>query len=105
MLSGGHEISRSDASTEDIDTATKDLDGQLLASIEIDPTRGTSVFEFDLETTLQTWPSVDDETHWMLYMSSGDVFSYRGDGFYSQGPGDQSPDKQVWRSLEPGRAV
>lgn len=106
VLSGGNEIGRSNASYDEIDAAAKELDGQLLTAAEADPTQGTSAFEFDLGATLQTWPyGGGDDTQWMLYMPSGDVFSYREDGFYSQGLGSQPPDEQVWQTLRPDRTA
>jgi hypothetical protein len=102
VLSGGEEVAWSEASDDEIGAAAKELDGQLLTAAEADPAQGTSAFEFDLGATLQTWPyGSGDDTQWMLYMPSGDVFSYRENGFYSLGPGSQSPDEQVWQTLRP----
>ena len=103
MLSGGKEIAWSEASDKEIGAAAKELDGQVLTAAEADPAQGTSVFEFDQGAILQTWPYGSGDTQWMLYMQSGDVFSYREDGSYSLGPGSQPPDEKVWQSLQPAR--
>jgi hypothetical protein len=44
---------------------------------------------------LETWPwSSGDEEQWMLFMKSGEVFTYWADGRYSQGPGNQRTDEE-----------
>jgi hypothetical protein len=102
VLSGGTEIAWSEASDEEIGAAVKELDGQLLTAVEADPARGTSVFEFDHGASIHTWPyGSGGDTQWMLYMPSGDVFSYREDGLYSFGPESRSPDELVWQPLRP----
>lgn len=99
LLSRGEEIAWSDASDKKIAAAVKELDGQILTAAEADPAQGTSLFKFDLGATLQTWPYGRDDTQWMLYMPSGDVFSYRDDGSYSLEPGSQPAEQIVWHSL------
>ena len=106
VLSGSEEIAWSEASDKEIDAAAKELDGQVLTAAEADPAQGTSVFEFDQGATLQTWPyGCGDDIQWMLYMPSGDAFSYREDGSYSLGPGSQPPDEEVWQPLRPASTV
>jgi hypothetical protein len=101
VLSGGEEIGWSEDSDKKIGAAVNELDGQVLTAAEADPAQGTSVFKFDLGATLQTWPYGRGDTQWMLYMQSGDVFSYREDGSYSLGPGSQPPEQTVWQPLRP----
>jgi hypothetical protein len=102
VLSRGEEIAWSEASDKKISAATNEFDGQILTAAEADPAQGTSVFKFDLGATLQTWPyGSGDDTQWMLYMPSGDVFSYREDGSYSSGPGSLPPEQVVWQPLRP----
>ncbi|QND73997.1 hypothetical protein [Tardiphaga robiniae] len=101
VLSRGEEIAWSEASDKKISAATSELDGQILTAAEADPAQGTSVFKFDLGATLQTWPYGSGDTQWMLYMPSGDVFSYREDGSYSSGPGSLPPEQVVWQPLRP----
>ncbi|MBA3811806.1 MAG: hypothetical protein H0X27_09255 [Caulobacteraceae bacterium] len=102
MLSDGAEIAWSEASDDTIGRAASDLDGRLLTGLEVDPPRGTSVFHFEGGRSLRTWPYDGGlEEQWMLHMKSGDIFEYRGDGFYSLGPGDRSMDEAVWHPLRP----
>jgi hypothetical protein len=101
VLSNGTELAGSEASDEQIASAIIELDGQLLAGVEADPTKGTSAFSFDQGGAIQTWPYPDGggDEQWMLYMKSSEVFSYRGDGRYSLGPVNQSLDDTIWQSL------
>jgi hypothetical protein len=103
VTSGRKVIAWSEATDRDIATVAKELDGQMLTAAEADPAQGTSVFEFDHgATVLQTWPyGTGGDIQWMLYMQSGDVFSYREDGSYSLGPGSQPPEEKVWQLLRP----
>jgi hypothetical protein len=39
------------------------------------------------------------DEQWMLYMKSGDVFTYRGDGYYSLGPGSRPINDEMWQPL------
>ncbi len=72
----------------------KELDGQKLLQVEIDPSRGHSVFTFDLGSRLETMPYNADSDQWLLYEPSGKVFSYRADGMYSHQPGNTPPSRQ-----------
>ncbi len=107
VVSGRKEIACSEAPDRDIAAAAKELDGQMLTVAEADPAQGTSVFEFEHgAATLQTRPyGTGGDTQWMLYMRSGDVFSYREDGSYSLGPASQPPDERVWRLLRSNTTV
>ena len=72
----------------------KELDGQNLLQVEVDPSLGTSVFIFDLGSRLETMPYNADSNQWLLYEPSGKVFSYRADGMYSHQPGNTPPSRQ-----------
>ena len=72
----------------------RELDGQKLLRVEVDPSRGSSVFTFDLGSRLETTPYDTDSDQWLLYEPSGDVFSYRADGMYSHQPGNTPPGSQ-----------
>lgn len=107
VIVGGNETANSEAADADIAAAAKEIDWQILTSAAADPACGTSVFEFDHgAVTLQTRPyGTGGDTQWMLYMQSGDVFSYREDGSYSLGPASQAPEEQVWEPLRPTTTV
>lgn len=104
VLSKDAQLAWSEASDEKINDAAREIDGQLLTGIETKPAVGTSVFRFDQGTRLETRPYEDDDNdkQWMLYMKSGDVFSYRADGYYSWGPGNRPEDDVSWHPLPSG---
>jgi hypothetical protein len=79
------EIAHSEASNEAIVEAVKEIDGQKLLSLDVDPSQGTSCFRFDLGASLETWPygeSRDDE-QWLLYEKDGKILSFHADGHCS----------------------
>lgn len=102
VLSTNTEVAWSESPDAEIDKAARILDGRHLVSVEVDPSKGTSVFKFEQGAHLQTWPyGKGADEQWMLCMKSGDVFRYREDGFYSLGPRSTSPDEVVWLPLQP----
>lgn len=86
------------SSKQPIRRAAADLDGQSLVSVVVDPSKGTSVFAFDLGSRLETTP-YNDSIQWYLYEPSGFVLSYRADGRISYQPGDTPPNKERWEPL------
>ena len=100
-LSNGAEIACSEDPGEKIAAAARELDGQKLTAIEADPKAGTSRFNFDLGGSLLTWPydDEDNDEQWLLYLPSGDVLTYRADGYYSLGSGKLKEDEIVWQPL------
>jgi hypothetical protein len=57
-------------------------------------------FVFDRGTIIQTWPWVEgNDDQWMLYMTSGNVFTYRADGRYCLGPGTKPSGTEDWQDL------
>lgn len=82
-----------------IEAAARALDGQKLAAVMLDAATRETIFTFDLGATLTTWPyDADSEEQWSLYLPYGQVLTYRADGRYSLGPGDESPDRVVWHA-------
>ena len=83
-----------------IGRAAAALNGQKLTAVNVVPAEGRSTFTFDLGGSLETWPYGDDPTteQWFIHGST-DVFAYRADGYYSQQPGDTSPDQERWLPL------
>lgn len=83
-----------------IGRAVARLNGQKLTAVTVETGRGKSSFIFDLGGTLETWPYGDDPAtaQWMIYAPS-EVFTYRADGLYSQGAGDQPPASEQWLPL------
>jgi hypothetical protein len=101
---GGKILADNEASDRRIDRAAKDLDGQCLVDVVLDPATGMSAFTFDLGATLQTWPwerpRDEPSEQWMFFIrGTGDVLTWREDGCYSLGPGNRSPEDHVWLPL------
>lgn len=85
------------SSKRPIGRAARELDGQKLMHVEVDPSRGASVFSFDLGSRLETQPYDADSEQWMFYQPDGMVLSYRADGAYSHQPGDTPRSEQkLW---------
>ena len=85
--------------------AAKELDAQKLIQVEIDPSQGTSIFTFELDSRLETKPYDADSDQWFLYEPSGKVFSYRADGMYSHQRGNTLPERQRYRAFGSEGAV
>lgn len=98
IWNGSEQLAHSEDSREIIEQATTFLNGQNLLAIE--PADGRSVFRFDLDGQLETWPyeEEDDREQWII-KRDGTYFDYRGDGYFWQGTGDTVPDDKVWQSL------
>jgi len=88
-------------SKQPIERAARELDGQKLLHVTVDPDEGKTVFEFDLGSRLETRPYDPAGDQWLLYEPSGFVFVLRGDGFYSHQAGDTPPDETIWQPLFP----
>jgi hypothetical protein len=101
IIADGHELAWSESSDQESIAAAYNIDSRLFIGIQIDSSKGTSVFEFEGNTVLQTWPYGKDSSdeQWNLFFwKSGDVFSYRADGHYSCGPGNQAVTDQSWHA-------
>ncbi len=98
ILDEGSQRAHSEDSREVIDRAAAFLNGQKLLAIE--PAKGRSLFRFDLDGTLETWPyeDGDDSEQWIISRGD-DYFDYRGDGLFWQGPGNTVPDDKIWSPL------
>ncbi|HWK44087.1 MAG TPA: hypothetical protein VNT30_05180 [Stellaceae bacterium] len=102
VLSGIKQIAHNEASNAEIRAAAHELDGRLLTGVDVDPTKGTSTFHFEQELSIQTWPyGGGNDDQWMLYMKSGDVFTYREDGQYCLCHENQAAADWVWPPLSP----
>jgi hypothetical protein len=82
-----------------IKRAADELNGQKLTGFRIKPKRGSSTFEFDMGSSLQTKPYNKRSNQWLLYEPDGRVLTYRADGRFSHHPGDLPPGEEVWRSI------
>ena len=97
------EIANNETMDAAIDDALKQIDGQKLLSVDATPDNATSVFRFEHGVEFHTWPWADVvgdfADQWMLFMHSGEVFTYRQDGRYCLGPGSQPRSRMEWHSL------
>jgi hypothetical protein len=84
------------SSRRPIQCAARELDGQQLVHVELEPGRGSSRFSFDLGSWLETTPYDAQSEQWLLYEPSGMVLTYRADGCYCYQPGDTPPDQKLW---------
>jgi hypothetical protein len=84
-----------------ITEAAKFLNGQKLVSVEVEQVTGKTIFIFDLNARLETWPydGGDNDEQWSLYTPSNYVLSYRADGCYSWTPSDAPPQGGMWKVL------
>jgi hypothetical protein len=90
----------SEDSFYNIDVAAQKLDGQRLANIFVNPSVGTSHFEFDLGGCLETRPDPPgEEEQWLLFCPGNSVLQYRGDGRYCWGNAHDTPADHMWRSM------
>ena len=80
--------------------AAKELDGQELTGIEIEPSTGRSTFTFDLGSRLETTPYDADSKQWHLYEPTGNILTYRADGLYCHQSGSAPPAEEKWESLD-----
>ncbi len=77
----------------------KELDGQKLLQVEVDPSRGSSIFTFDLGSHLETTPYNEESDQWSLCEPSGKVFSYRADGMYSHQLGNTPLKREKYQAF------
>ncbi len=107
LSAGGLELAHSKSDEATIDEALRVLDGQALLNVAVHGSNGATVFEFDLGCVLTTAPyppDADDDPNepdeqWMLFQPSGEVFTVRVDGRWSNHPGNQNPDLARWETL------
>lgn len=94
----GHSALQS-SSKRPINRAAAELDGQKLMQISVNPLAGTSVFEFDLGSCLETRPYDGESEQWLLFEPSGYTLCWRADGKYSHSRSNVRPDDDTWKSL------
>ena len=96
-------------SEKGIQNSVRELNGQKLIGVVANHLPGRSVFEFDLGGRLTTRPyDKPYETpspQWMLFEPSGNVLTFRADGYYSSHPGSTPADQEEWHPLSTLPAV
>jgi hypothetical protein len=100
VIRSGNVVAWSESSDEAIIKAALQIDSLILTNTKVNHRNQTSEFAFESDTTINMWPDEEDDSpQWMLFQPSGDVLTYRADGLYSLGPGNQPPDEKVWQTL------
>ena len=90
----------SESADEQIEAALRAVDGQKLVGLTLDAATRATTFTFDHGATLTTWPyEADEDERWSLYLPGRGVLTYRADGRYSVGPGDEKPGQEVWHAV------
>ncbi|MEM7247202.1 MAG: hypothetical protein AAF533_17810 [Acidobacteriota bacterium] len=91
----GERLAHCESSRRLIGSATRVLDGQALASVELREPSGM-VFDFEFGGRLEVKPYEGDELNelWLLYEPSGEVFSLWSDGCCSRCRGDERGDRR-----------
>jgi hypothetical protein len=84
----GVQIATSSSSQRLKSLATRDLDGQKLIQVQVNPRTGATAFTFDLGSVLEVRRFERDSSDelWTLYEPTGYCLSVRGDGTYDHVP-------------------
>lgn len=83
---------------EKIQRAGYCLDGEKLVRFSIAPMSMQCHFEFDLGSSIKTWPSDSTSDQWILYAPSHRVLIVRADGKYHYGRSDLAWDDK-WKPI------
>jgi len=75
------------------------LNGQKLTQFSIIPGTVATVFKFDLEATLKTFPYDTHGEQWLLFDPSRKVLTLRADGQYSYARADAPAENSSWKRL------
>ncbi len=87
------------SSKRPIERAARELDGQKLLHVSINPQDSSSVFEFDLGSRLETQPYDETSKQWILRQPNNFYFSLRADSHFSHHPGDTPYGAETWHPL------
>lgn len=79
--------------------AARELNGQKLMQVSVDPRHGRSVFHFDLGSRLETRPYDLDSEQWMFCDAKDYVLTYRADGQYSYHPSNEPHEQEGWQEF------
>jgi hypothetical protein len=73
--------------------AARELDGQQLLQVTVDPSQGKSVITFDLGSRLETRPYEPNSVQWMFYEWNGKVLTFCANGQLSYTSSDAPSDQ------------
>jgi hypothetical protein len=82
-----------------IDRAARELNGQKLLDVIVNPRGARTCFVFDLGAKLETKPFDRSSEQWLLYEPNGRVLAWRADRKYRYGEGKRPPGQWQWRKL------
>lgn len=103
----GSQLAHNESDDPTIARALGVLNGQAISAVTIDPTNGSTRFDFDLACALTTTPappgtySTPTVYQWLLFQPSGDVLTVRSDGRYQLGPGNSKQEDERWEQIPP----
>jgi hypothetical protein len=80
-----------------IDRAARELNGQKLLDVRVNPRGARTRFVFDLGAELETKAYDRSSEQWLLYEPDGHVLTWRADRKCQYGPASRPPEQ--WRSL------
>jgi hypothetical protein len=101
VLHQGRVVGDWTASPRRIDRAARELNGQKLVDVRLNPRGARTRFVFDLGAELETKPYDRISEQWLLYEPNGHVLSWRADRMYKYGPGNRPNEQLKWRRLPP----
>ncbi len=87
-----------------IERGGNSLNGEKLIRFSIAPTSMRCHFEFDLGSSIRTWPSDSTSDQWLLYTPSHKVLIVRADGKYQYGRSDVPRDDR-WKPISNSELV
>ena len=82
-----------------IDRTARELNGQKLLDVRVNPRGARTRFVFALGAELETKPYDRSSEQWLLYEQDGHVLTWRADGKYKYGQGNRPPGHFEWHSL------
>lgn len=103
LLCKGRKIGYRSAEAK-IERGGNSLDGEKLIRFSISPTSMRCHFEFDLGSSIRTWPSDSTSDQWLLYTPSHKVLIVRADGKYQYGRSDVPRDDR-WKPISNAQLV
>lgn len=96
----GTQLAHSESNNDLMKKAARQLDGQRLIKLWMQPDTVITHFEFDLGGKLTTYPyeneNEDDLEQWVFYEPEGLVLSVRADNQFCHMPENTHPDDQRW---------
>jgi hypothetical protein len=109
---GNRILAHSESSRKKIETGTREVDGQALTSVTVDPQNRTSCFLFDEGGSIEIWPYSEDDiespkepsSQWSLITQTSPSlshwFNYSDEGKFSLNDGNRKSVEDVWLTMK-----